>query len=133
MKLADLCLTAKQLSEGKTQASLKSQALKEAAERFQFHPSTASLTWANARYQRLLRENEYHDEDDVELRNGDYVRDTQGDSEVFLMQGDPTERRVHILDKNGSGWNIMPSRLVKVTDPKAIARWFPDQDSNDEF
>ena len=133
MKLADLCLTAKQLSEGKIQASLKSQALREAAERFQFHPSTASLTWANARYQRLLRENEYQDEyEDAtsELRNGDYVRDTQGDGEVFLMQGDPTERRVQILDKNGSGWNIQPSRLVKVTDESAIAEWFPKKRNN---
>lgn len=71
-------------------------------------------------------QDEYEDEEvSSELKNGDYVRDTQGNSEVFLMQGDPTERRVLILDKNGSGWNIQPSRLVKVTDESDIAEWFP--------
>jgi hypothetical protein len=39
-----------------TNKSLKQQALQEAAEKFQSHPSSASLTWAAARYQRLLRE-----------------------------------------------------------------------------
>ena len=118
MKLQDLF--------GPTDSNYMHRALREAAEKFQAHPSTASLIWANARYQRLLRENEYEDEEDSsQLENGDYVRDTQGNSEVFLMQGDPTERRVQILDKNGSGWNISPSRLVKVTDESAIAEWFP--------
>lgn len=38
---------------------LMSQALREASSKFQSHPSTASLTWANARYQRLLSEGKY--------------------------------------------------------------------------
>lgn len=54
MKLHDLLLTA---HVSKTErADLKQQALREAAEKFNMHPSTASLTWASARYQRLLRE-----------------------------------------------------------------------------
>lgn len=49
MKLNDLF--------GSTNSAYMQQALQEAAEKFQAHPSSASLTWANARYQRLLREN----------------------------------------------------------------------------
>jgi hypothetical protein len=70
----------------------------------------------------------YDDEDqDTELRSGDYVRDTMdGESgEVFRMQGDPYERRVRILDRDGRGWYIEPSRLTRVdsTDPD-IQRYF---------
>jgi hypothetical protein len=71
----------------------------------------------------------YDDEDDqeTELRSGDYVRDTMdGESgEVFRMQGDPEERRVRILDRDGKGWYIEPSRLTRVdaTDPE-IQRYF---------
>lgn len=35
---------------------LMSQAFKEAAEKFSYHPSTASLTWAKNRYLKLLQE-----------------------------------------------------------------------------
>jgi hypothetical protein len=59
----------------------------------------------------------YDDEDsETELRSGDYVRDTMdGESgEVFRMQGDPYERRVRILDRDGKGWYIEPSRLTRV-------------------
>jgi hypothetical protein len=63
----------------------------------------------------------YDDEDDQEtdLRSGDYVRDTMDGEygEVFRMQGDPYERRVRILDRDGKGWYIEPSRLTRV-DPK---------------
>lgn len=132
MKLHDLLLTA---HVSKTErADLKQQALREAAEKFSMHPSTASLTWANARYRRLVNENSYEDDyEESHLANGDYVRDSQGDSEVFKLVGNPQERRVQIHDKHGRGWNIMPSRLVKVTDPAAIARWFPEQDNEDKF
>jgi hypothetical protein len=71
----------------------------------------------------------YDDEDDqeTELRSGDYVRDTMdGESgEVFRMQGDPYERRVRILDRDGKGWYIEPSRLTRVdpTDPD-VQRYF---------
>jgi hypothetical protein len=70
----------------------------------------------------------YDDEDpQTELRNGDYVRDTMdGESgEIFRMQGDPYERRVRILDRDGRGWYIEPSRLTRVdtTDP-AIQKYF---------
>jgi hypothetical protein len=70
----------------------------------------------------------YDDEDqDTELRSGDYVRDTMdGESgEVFRMQGDPYERRVRILDRDGKGWYIEPSRLTRV-DPQDpdVQRYF---------
>jgi hypothetical protein len=71
---------------------------------------------------------DYEDEDeDLRLRSGDYVRDTQdGESgEVFRMQGDPYERRVRILDRDGRGWYIEPSRLTRV-DPQDpdVQRYF---------
>ena len=71
----------------------------------------------------------YDDEEDQEtdLRSGDYVRDQQdGESgEVFRMQGDPYERRVRILDRDGRGWYIEPGRLTRVdpTDPD-VQRYF---------
>jgi hypothetical protein len=70
----------------------------------------------------------YDDEDqDLRLRSGDYVRDQQdGESgEIFRMQGDPYERRVRILDRDGKGWYIEPSRLTRVdpTDPD-VQRYF---------
>lgn len=70
----------------------------------------------------------YDDEDpETELRSGDYVRDTMdGESgEIFRMQGDPYERRVRILDRDGKGWYIEPSRLTRVdpTDPD-VQRYF---------
>jgi hypothetical protein len=70
----------------------------------------------------------YDDEDqETELRSGDYVRDTMdGESgEVFRMQGDPYERRVRILDRDGKGWYIEPSRLARV-DPQDpdVQRYF---------
>jgi hypothetical protein len=71
----------------------------------------------------------YDDEDDqeTELRSGDYVRDTMDGEhgEVFRMQGDPYERRVRILDRDGKGWYIEPSRLTRVdpTDPD-VQRYF---------
>jgi hypothetical protein len=71
---------------------------------------------------------DYEDEDeDLRLRSGDYVRDTMdGESgEVFRMQGDPEERRVRILDRDGRGWYIEPGRLVVVdrNDPD-VQRYF---------
>jgi hypothetical protein len=71
---------------------------------------------------------DYEDEDeDLRLRSGDYVRDTMdGESgEVFRMQGDPEERRVRILDRDGRGWYIEPSRLTRV-DPQDpdVQRYF---------
>jgi hypothetical protein len=70
----------------------------------------------------------YDDEDeDLRLRSGDYVRDTQDGEygEVFRMQGDPEERRVRILDRDGKGWYIEPSRLTRV-DPQDpdVQRYF---------
>jgi hypothetical protein len=71
----------------------------------------------------------YDDEEDqeTELRSGDYVRDTMdGESgEIFRMQGDPYERRVRILDRDGKGWYIEPSRLTRV-DPQDpdVQRYF---------
>jgi len=65
--------------------------------------------------------------DDNRLRDGDYVRDRQdGESgEIFRMSGDPSERRVRILDRDGRGWYISPERLVAVdrTDPD-IMKYF---------
>lgn len=55
MKLQHLFETA-HVSKQDDRKDLKDRALREAAEKFQFHPSSASLTWAAARYQRLLRE-----------------------------------------------------------------------------
>jgi hypothetical protein len=70
----------------------------------------------------------YDDEDeDLRLRSGDYVRDTQDGEhgEVFRMQGDPSERRVQILDRDGRGWYITPDRLTRVDsqDPD-VQRYF---------
>jgi hypothetical protein len=71
---------------------------------------------------------DYEDEDqETELRSGDYVRDTMDGEhgEVFRMQGDPYERRVRILDRDGKGWYIEPSRLTRV-DPQDpdVQRYF---------
>lgn len=130
MKLQHLFETSQQLLRT-VRTDLKERALQEAADKFQFHPSTASLTWAAARYQRLLKESEYKNsyEDEEELENGDYVRDEQDSSgEVFRLSGyEPGARRCRIDDKHGSGWYIMPHRLIKVSDPAAINRWFPKQ------
>jgi len=70
----------------------------------------------------------YDDEDqETELRSGDYVRDQMDGEhgEIFRMQGDPYERRVRILDRDGKGWYIEPGRLTRVdpTDPD-IQRYF---------
>jgi hypothetical protein len=70
---------------------------------------------------------DFDDEDEESgLRSGGYVRDKEDSSgEVFIMRGDPYDRRVQITDRNGSGWNISPSRLVAVDDSDpAIARYF---------
>lgn len=65
--------------------------------------------------------------DDDRLRDGDYVRDRQDGEygEIFRMSGDPSERRVRILDRDGKGWYISPERLVAVdrTDPD-IMKYF---------
>jgi hypothetical protein len=69
----------------------------------------------------------YDDEQETELRSGDYVRDRMDGEhgEIFRMQGDPYERRVRILDRDGKGWYIEPSRLTRVDsqDPD-IQRYF---------
>jgi hypothetical protein len=74
-------------------------------------------------------EDDYEDED-LRLRSGDYVRDTMDGEhgEIFRMQGDPEERRVRILDRDGKGWYIEPSRLTRVdpTDPD-VQRYFGKQ------
>ena len=77
----------------------------------------------------------YDDEDeDLRLRSGDYVRDQMdGESgEIFRMQGDPYERRVRILDRDGKGWYIEPSRLTRV-DPQDpdVQRYFGKQRRRD--
>jgi hypothetical protein len=82
----------------------------------------------NQNSQPVMEENydEFDDEEQSDLRSGSYVRDKEDSSgEVFIMRGDPYERRVQITDRNGSGWNISPSRLIAVAnnDP-AIARYF---------
>jgi hypothetical protein len=61
----------------------------------------------------------YDDEEETDLRTGDYVRDTQDGEygEIFRMVGDPYERRVRILDRDDRGWYIEPSRLTRV-DPQ---------------
>jgi len=69
-------------------------------------------------------DDDWYDDEEVqatELRSGDYVRDTMdGESgEIFRMQGDPYERRVRILDRDGKGWYIEPSRLTRV-DPQDL-------------
>ncbi len=70
----------------------------------------------------------YDDEDqETELRSGDYVRDRlDGEyGEVFKMVGDPNERRVQILDRDGRGWYITTDRLVAVgSDDPSIQRYF---------
>ena len=86
-----------------------------------------------------VKENDWNDSDDYEneennLRSGDYVRDRQDGEygEIFRMQGDPEERRVRILDRDGRGWYIEPSRLVVVdrNDPD-VQRYFGKQRQRD--
>ena len=71
------------------------------------------------------RDDDYDDEEPV-LYSGCYVRDKEDQSnEVFIMRGSPEDRRVQITDRNGSGWNISPSRLVAVDDSDpAITKYF---------
>jgi len=75
-------------------------------------------------------EDDWYDEEESALRSGDYVRDTMDGEygEVFRMQGDPYERRVRILDRDGKGWYIEPSRLTRV-DPQDpdVQRYFGKQ------
>ena len=70
---------------------------------------------------------EFFPDEDDRLRDGDYVRDRQDGEhgEIFRMSGDPSERRVRILDRDGKGWYISPERLVAVdrTDPD-IMKYF---------
>jgi hypothetical protein len=84
--------------------------------------------WQDLMPEQYNDDEDYEDEDqDLRLRSGDYVRDQQdGESgEIFRMQGDPEERRVRILDRDGKGWYIEPSRLTRVdpTDPD-VQRYF---------
>ena len=78
-----------------------------------------------------VAESGYEDEYDHsnELNSGDYVRDSSNpDGEIFVMVGDPSERRVRIEDRDGRGWNISPSRLTPVAeDDPEIARYFGDE------
>jgi hypothetical protein len=94
-------------------------------------PSIRSIP-ANDPQQQVAAESaddDWYDDQDQEtdLRSGDYVRDRQDGEygEIFRMQGDPYERRVRILDRDGKGWYIEPSRLVVVdrNDPD-IQRYF---------
>jgi ribosome modulation factor len=67
------------------------------------------------------------DEEETDLRSGDYVRDRlDGEhGEIFRMQGDPNERRVQILDRDGRGWYITTDRLTRVDpDDINIQRYF---------
>jgi hypothetical protein len=87
--------------------------------------------WQDLMPEQYNDDEDYEDEDeDLRLRSGDYVRDTMdGESgEVFRMQGDPYERRVRILDRDGRGWYIEPSRLTRV-DPQDpdVQRYFGKQ------
>jgi hypothetical protein len=69
----------------------------------------------------------YDDDPETELRSGDYVRDTMDGEhgEIFRMQGDPEERRVRILDRDGKGWYIEPSRLIRVdADDMDVQKYF---------
>jgi hypothetical protein len=97
-------------------------------------PKTSAGTPSYAQ-QHATFEEQYTDDDDwyddedqeTELRSGDYVRDQMDGEhgEIFRMQGDPYERRVRILDRDGKGWYIEPSRLTRVdpADPD-IQRYF---------
>ena len=85
----------------------------------------------------------YYSDDDIrnpnfkeEIYSGCYVRDEQndgGNGEIFIMSGDPSERRVRIEDNDGRGWYVSPSQLTKVDDddPK-ISRYFPGNGGGDE-
>ena len=85
--------------------------------------------WQDLMPEQYTNDDDWYDDEDqeTELRSGDYVRDTMdGESgEIFRMQGDPYERRVRILDRDGKGWYIEPSRLVVVdrNDPD-VQRYF---------
>ena len=93
--------------------------------------------WQDLMPEQYTNDDDWYDDEedqDTELRSGDYVRDTMdGESgEIFRMQGDPYERRVRILDRDGKGWYIEPSRLTRVdpTDPD-IQRYFGKQRQHD--
>jgi len=82
----------------------------------------------------------YDNEDDIddsynELCDGCYVRDSQEgeNGEVFIMKGDPEDRRVWIADAQGRGWYISPSRLVLVNDDDpGIEEYFGNSNNNDD-
>ena len=102
---------------------------------FDSGPAPSIRSAANDPQQQAAAESVDHDWDDdedqdTELRSGDYVRDTMdGESgEIFRMQGDPYERRVRILDRDGKGWYIEPGRLARVDsqDPD-VQRYFGKQ------
>jgi hypothetical protein len=86
--------------------------------------------WQDLMPEQYNDDEDYEDEEETELRSGDFVRDTMDGEygEVFRMQGDPEERRVRILDRDGKGWYIEPSRLTRVdpTDPD-VQRYFGKQ------
>jgi hypothetical protein len=91
--------------------------------------------WQDLMPEQYNDDEDYENEDeDLRLRSGDYVRDTMDGEhgEVFRMQGDPYERRVRILDRDGKGWYIEPSRLTRVdpTDPD-VQRYFGKQRQRD--
>lgn len=79
-----------------------------------------------------VEEGEYQDDyedEQTELCNGCYVRDKEDSSgEIFVMRGDPGDRRVRIEDRHGRGWNIAPYRLTVVDDSDPdIADYFSDE------
>ena len=79
-----------------------------------------------------VEEGEYQDDyedEETELCNGCYVRDKEDSSgEIFVMRGDPGDRRVRIEDRHGRGWNIAPYRLTVVDDSDPdIAAYFGDE------
>jgi hypothetical protein len=86
------------------------------------------MTAASQQPMLPIAENRGDDDDEEEstLYSGCYVRDKEDQSnEVFIMRGSPEDRRVQITDRNGSGWNISPSRLIAVDDSDpAISKYF---------
>jgi hypothetical protein len=107
----------------------------ETAEKSTVDPRDLKTPMAEQLNPEDLDDDWYDDQDeDLRLRSGDYVRDTQDGEygEVFRMQGDPGERRVQILDRDGRGWYITPDRLTRVdpADPD-VQRYFGKQRQRD--
>ena len=122
-------ITAKLAEGGTKKYRIHAQSERVAREKFSQHYNMAKILTVEE--EGVAEGNDGYDDEStrdeyMNLQSGNYVRDTQDSSgEVFIMRGQPDDRRVRIEDKDGRGWNIAPYRLVAVDpDDAAIGHYF---------